>query len=755
MERLVKFRDYYEMTADDFNNAQAWSQESDDHIVAEAIEPGRRFVGFPVSQKSTTEVDVGVGRLYFNGARHFTAATTTLDLNALRPNLQKKIVAIVAWPETVDTDLQERDYETDTDTGNVEPRNVAMESRRRARLEAVGGAEAVSPQPPVLESSVVVLAYVKMGSAGIESIERNDAAVLRSAAETADRVDVLDDFAEETRPLVSTLKSDMARLSNQIAQGGDKTLLFNAVSDIALIKAALDMPETFVGYTANRFVDEDDSNTGAAGYAARIEEGLRFPTAAADDTELALFNPFDPNVKKSGAGLVLPTYSEVERRVTRGEAGEVSLAQYAYEARTLTKLSMSRSRIRFGGDFEVSMGSAFWQAGTASQTGMVRTFQKAGETFQVYDTGKTDPEGYKIVRLAKTWVDTVDSPYWARLTSDENILGYAHVETFLNTQDGWVTALGPHIKRKPETGALTVGICETYRGEPDFERIRAIVTVQAADVVLSGGGSGAGMLTKIAIEPTFLEGGKRYGLFVVTPADFVMGVADASQPHTGTYFYGANGGVWETNPGAHLLWRMWTANFARPSVDVQLEPLQLTGGIQAIDILADSVIPASTDLVYSVQIGGQWRQLDDADPAILAGLPSLVPLRVTFVGTPDVMPGLRLTGSLAKFYRLATAAKHVSKNRALAANANKVTVKARMRGFVEANHDVTITVKRADNTVESADTVTDTTLPDGTVERVAVFNLGAATNGYSTTIDLATNSAANTFVVGDTVEIAE
>lgn len=756
MERSVTYRDRYEVTADDLNNSQAWAQDSSDHIVADAIEGGRRFIGFAVTQKSTTEVDVAAGRIYFDGKRHFSAATTTIDLNALRPNLQKKVVAIVAWPETIDTDVTERDYELDAETQTYEPRSVAMERRRNARLEAVGGAEGVSPQAPVLESNVVPVAYVTMGVAGIESITRNTAAELRNASDVADRVDALDEFREEVEPAVSTLKTDLAKLASKADDQGDKKLLLDMASDVAIVKAALEIPDTYVGYRANRFLDETLSDPAAAGYAARIEEGLRFPKAAEDSHELALLNPFNPLAAVSPGSLLLPTYSTIERRITKGMAGEVALAQYAYEARGLTRVDMSRTRGRFGADFEVSTNSAYWMSGTYTDrvNGGIRSiFSKGGETFQVYATGKVDADGHKIVRLAKTWEDTVTTPYWSRVTTEEVVTGYAHVETHLNHQDRWVTALGPHITRKPANGSITVGICETFRGEPDMDRVLAMVTVQAADVGLVAGGSVA--FPQIPIEPTFLEGGKRYGYFVITAGDFWMGVTDAANPTTGTYFYGTNGGVWETNPGVHLIWRDWSATFPRSTVSIDLQAMSLTGGIQGVDILADAVIPASCDVVWEVQIGGVWTAFDAENGDILSTLPPLLPMRVTFVGTPDVMPGIRMTGSRVNFFRLATVAKHVSTQKALPASTSTIVVKTRLREFDAAHSSVTVTVKRADSTVETADTVETVTMPDGVIEKTATFNLAAATNAYTTITDMTTDVATRPFTVAEQTEVAE
>ncbi|MDZ4371542.1 MAG: hypothetical protein U1C74_09005 [Phenylobacterium sp.] len=761
MQRAVIFYDRQTVTEADLNNLHGFARSALDNIALDAIERGRRFTGFTVTEETSTAVNVQAGRLWYNGRVHYRddADGVDIDLLALKPAINRKVVAIVASAETVEVDEQERDFEIDAENQVYEADTVAVESRRRARLEAIGGAEAVLPQPPAVDAGGVVVALITMDAAGIVEIVRNTAAELRNLSDVAGDVDGLLAFADETGPQMSTLRSDLARLSAEAEANGNKELLLQIAGDVAGIKARLDIPDTYVGYRALPFLDLSKSDTGAAGYAARIEEGLRFPFAASETSELALLNPNQPQARVSAGGLLLPAYTKAERRITKGDNGALSLADYsAQEARTLVKLQMSPSRIRFGGDFEVTVGSAWWNAGTYAgrlNDGIRGVFQKAGEEFQVYETGKVDQDGHKIVRLAKFWTDDVAKPYWSRLVTEDEKLGYAHVETFLNAQDRWVVGLGPHLKAKPANGSITVGICETYRGEPDLSRVVALTTVNAADVQLVGA---AGGFPEIAIEPTFLKGGERYGYFIVTQHNFQIGVSDAagadSAGATGQYFYGLNGGTWFAEPTVHLLWRDFTAVFPKSRVDIDLQGLQLAGGIQAIDVLADAVIPGSTDLVFSVLIGGVWRPLDPSDPDVLSTLPALAPFRATFVGTPDVMPGLQLDGSQAIVSRLAEAAKHVSDENTVASS-DQVVMTIRMRGFDPAHHTVVMTVDRGPGTIETHDSLVTINHPDGVVEKIATFTLGAAMTAYQGVIQMTTDHVSRPFTVIEAIEITD
>lgn len=761
-EKRTIFRERQEITPDDLNNPQIFGQQALDNVRLDALEAGRRFVGFGVTQQTANVVRVAAGRLWFDGKVYFRDEPdgVALDLNNLRPKLQKLVVAIVAWPDTKLEAEQERDFEVDAQSQTFVGDTVAMEEWRYARLEAVPGQEGVAPQAPVIDTTAVIVATVLMGQGGIETITRNEAKVLRNLSAVADDVADLLTFREETEPQVSTIKTDLARIGADLEQGGDKELLLQIAGDMAQVKAQLGLPDTYVDYRALPFLDETKSNLAAPGYAARIMEGLRFPYAASATSELALLNPNQAQAKVSQAGLLLPAYQKIERRITKGHNGDISLAEYSsQEDRGVTKLAMSRSRIRFGADFEATIGSAWWNGGTYSEranNGVRGVFQKNGETFQVYETGRVDQDGHKIVRLAKFWTDEISTPYWSRLNTELNLFGYAHVETYLNGQDRWITELGPHMTGKPANGSVTIGACRTYRGEPDFEQILAMTTVDAADIQLVGG---TGAFPMIPIEPTFLKGGERIGYFIVTQHPFRMGVTDAQtaalQGATGAYFYGMNGGVWNTRPDIHLIWRDSTAVFPSAKVDIDLAPLQLAGGIQGIDILADTIRPGSTDLVYSVLINGTWRSLDEFDPGILTDLPVVAQFRATFIGTSDVMPGLRLTGSQVTTSRLAIAAKHVSTTKTVTPAAPKVVVKARLRGFQSGHHTIAFKIDRGPGNIETPDTVATVEQPDGTVEMNATFNLAAATTAFQSIIEMGTDAAARPFVVAHAIEVAQ
>ena len=728
MEQTSIFRAGYEVTPDDLNDLQAYAQASLDRVVAQTLVPGRRFFGFQVTAPSSTTLKVGDGLLFFDGRRYLadTDGAGTPITVSLAGLTQSRIIAIVAYPQDQDTNVQveERDYEIDANTQTYEPRSVNVRTLRRAQIQSVSGPEGVQPQPPPDPSNAVVIAYVTVTPGGIQLIAMQGDSIVPNLVDVNDRLLAAELGLEDILPKVATLRSDLAKVDERTRNVPDGKLLDAVAQDVAELKVRGNLGQDYVRYRSNDFTSTALSDTAYAGYSAKVDEGLRFAAEAIAETQLTIQNPFNPDAKISGAGLLLPKWVNSLRRIVRGKAGTFSLAQYAYEARSLTVASMTRQRIRYGAEFEASPGFLSGATYYATLDGVKNVFMKNGETFQAYDTGVINPDGTAApVRLAQYWKDSVTSPYWKRIATDALETGYAWVQGFVQTQSAWVTAIHPKFTGKPSAGTIKLGLMALKDGQPDFSNVLAIVTCNPGDfpqpVPLNDPG--------IAIEPTFLEAGKRYGFFLLTASDYVVDFADATANAGGTLFYGVGGGVYYPDPTRNIMFDLSVASFEKGQVSIDLTPLSLSGGIATIDILADAITPAGTFAFFEVQIAGVWKKLDESAVSILASLPPLLPTRYTIIGSPDLMGGLKLSGSRCRVSRPKTTFKHVETALSMPGGAvtDKVTVKSTLTGFNPGLHTYTakVLVGAGYATVETADVTTDEVRPDGTVIRTQVFNL--------------------------------
>jgi len=87
MEQRVIIHPNQQVTDTDLNNVGEFARASLDHVVADGIEPGRKFWGFPVTATGPLELR-SVPAAFTTKARSFFA-TTTAGLSSTSPTISR------------------------------------------------------------------------------------------------------------------------------------------------------------------------------------------------------------------------------------------------------------------------------------------------------------------------------------------------------------------------------------------------------------------------------------------------------------------------------------------------------------------------------------------------------------------------------------------------------------------------------------------------------------------------------------------
>jgi hypothetical protein len=355
------------------------------------------------------------------------------------------------------------------------------------------------------------------------------------------------------------------------------------------------------------------------------------------------------------------------------------------------------------------------------------------------------------VRIRQYWVDHVNETYWDTVTIKHTVQGAQVAETFLQANDMWLDAVGLTFTRLAANGSVTVAICETDRGLPLPDRVISKTTVDRADLVL-------GVETVIPVQPVFLAGGSTYAILVITSADHWLATVQGSEYPQGTFFYVVDGVYQQGDTARDIMFSLYAADFGVARAVIDLQPLQLAGGIADIDILTQAIVPGACQLTYEVQIANQWRPLDGSADLVPGGVASpLLPLRAVFTGTPDVMPAVTLTGSQVKVSAAATALTHISKIRELpGAGSDTIRVIARLEAFDDDDHDAACALLTGGGfaTEEAADSYADLVLDDGATERTWIFDLAADVTEYRIKFTGAAASALDLFAIASRKDYA-
>lgn len=748
MERQVIFRDGMDNDPADFTNLQGFARESFDHIVGDAVTSERRYAGFLAAKTAAADIEIAPGRLYSDGRVYARADKLTKSFLTGLPVATKKVVLVVAYGQESETDQRPREFLINEETGASQPQVVAMESARIATVAFAAGAESPDPTDPIVDAGVLPIARVILSPTGVQSVEMIAANALPSIEALSARADQVDAFQQRTAPQIGALGSEIATLREGQSGLVTRETYGRLLARTAVLEFKNGIPSAAVDSQADYFLDDSRSDPAFAGYDTKRQEGIRLPDAAAATSQLALFDPLDP--RASIVDGVLCPASTFEERLAVGmapgqQSGELQVSAYSYQNNALVLRSMSRTRLRYGEEFTVCTNSAFWASGAYDVS--AGTFAKDGEVFQQVGADIQYADGHAVnKRLQRVWEDTYEEPYWDRVTITTNVPGAQVAETFLNANGGWLGRVALHFTRLAAAGAITVSICETDRGAPNMAKVISSTTIDRPALALG--------LNRLPIKRCWLKGGVRYAIVVTTAADHWLATTGGENYPQGTLFYVIDGAYAQSDGTRDLIFSLDFLKFASSRTVINLSPLQLAGGMTAIDILAESIVPGSCDLTYEVQpAGGAWTPLASTPASVLGAggnVPALVNLRAVFTGTPDAMPVVKLSTSRVKVSRPKLAARHVTTPRLLpGAGSASIRVIERLEYFDAARHTASVKLLTGAGyaTVVNASGYVDAVQPDGAIERTWLFNLGAAVTSYRIQTDTTTDNVLRTFHV--------
>lgn len=757
MESKVIFRDFQEQQAADHNDLQAYARKSFDDIVHDAITASRRYSGFFTQKTAQAEVQTAPGRFYdVDGGVYALGTTTVQSMVQYLAATSKRIVTIAAYGVENETDTQERDFLTDADTGATEPRAVATTLSRNAVIAFVQGAESGEPSPPVLAATQVRIADVLVDTIQVVSVTMFPQNAVTTIEAIDQRVDVTEAFDAMIGPRVSSLASDLADLANRLNQASLRTDMSNIYLDLARVKATLRFPAAASNYGTDFFLDNslsDITDSFAQGYDCKVEMGLRFSDANANEFEISLFSANDQNAQVIN-GVLLPKHTDEVKFQTGAYSSDLGIAQYGYQTVTMKQGYLSRSRLRYGSSYAVCSNSAMWNTGgTNAVPSSVENLYDFGTTEftavsainWIFDGSTFQHEYYYAQNY---WYDTWKEPYMYAVTTDHVLTGAFVWQSWLQSNDIWMTKLGIYITVKAAAEDIHLAVCELVAGVPDLSKTIMTITLAAADIVIGW--------NRIATPYTFLRRGSRYAVVALSNANHRIGIADGQGFLNGTFGYSTDGAYFQGDLTKDMMLEVWGARFNAAQVQIEFAPINLDGGFRDVDILAEMWVPDSCQLLWEMRPSGvgDWQPLLVDNAAVLATAPPLAQFRGRFVGTTDMAPALHLTGSRVHVSRPKVANKHVSTDITLATPSAAIHVIVTLENFDETPHDHTCILKTGTThtVTETADT-TVTTLLDLAAKRYKreyTFNLaGGAVTHFIIIETGATTSSQNLFHVAE------
>ena len=763
MERQVVFRDRQEVQAADFNNMQLFADQTFQHMVMDAITTERMFVGLLVTQKSATEINVTPGRLWDgpSGKVFRKDEAETVSLFSLLPVADLKWLCISVIGQEIETDVQPRDFQIDLQSGQTEPRAVAMESLRNVAMLVTAGLESAAPQKPEAPTGYTVIAYILLGTSGIVDIQSADNKKLMRLFDVYQIMLGNVAWINDASPKLASLQSDIASLAALVRSMQTSRLVTQIAAELALIRDKLSLPTTYTEYEADNFLSSAESDTQNPEYAALVSMGVRFPWAGETEKQLALFNPYETAIQNF-SGLVLPAHTLAARLKTTGAAGTLNLAAYQYQTLTTRQCTRTRRRTTYSPTFVYCTNGAVW-GNTDPATVVEEVFEGAipagvtlGDT-QYRETlggAGSNGVGHELYNARNVWVHTWTENYWVVDSVENNINGCINAQTFLNSQNGWLRKVGLTFASRVQDGPVNLLLCNcTSDGLPNLERVLGTAVVQPADIKTDGNET----LFEFP-QPIFLSPGLRYAMVLVTAGAHVVKLVEGTKYSQGTLLYSTDGDYFQGDFTKDLMMTLYYASFSNPRTVIDLEPISLAEGIAAFDILHEVIQPEATSLVLQYQPSGtgDWFSIEDGTTDRLLGLPAMCRLRAVFSGSQDIMPCLGLAGSKFRAQRPGTSFRHISTVRNLGEAAANIDVILRLEGWDAARHACTVKLLSGGNTY-AASSVADEQLDETTVRRTVNFRPNSPTGitTYKIQIEGSTTTALACFHVAQRMDVAQ
>jgi len=686
MERAVLFHPFQENSDSDLTNIGSFARNAMDHIVKDGIDAGQKYTGFPVASSGPLELIVGSGRYYKNGEIYYAdiEGGTRLNFADLLPTVTKKIITVAVWGQPQETAIEPRAFLTNVETGQMEAKPIATESRRVANLNLVPGQENANPLAPALQTDVIAVAHVTLTPAGVEEIKMVEENQLSSVQKNLARIIKSEMWQAKAGSQIDTLKTDLIGFATRLHGTARQREVAEVQADVARVKDRLMMSDGLSSYSADHFLALDQSSTDVnhPDHLAKVEEGIRFSDAQARLANIELYNALDVGVMKTG-NFALPAYDPSLRLAMEGRDGELMINSYPQQTVEFEQKTRTRRRIRYGQPYTVCTNSAWWRSGNYDPRSGI--FRRGNEAFNVLgvDTARPPHGGWDHwMRIQQFWEDAVEEAYWDAIVEKQVISGSIIGQTWACAQDGWLTHIDLFFTQVGGAGDVQVMLCETTNGAPDLKKVIARSSIAQTDLKTWP------LETKVPIGPAYVTKGMRYAVVLTTPGAHVVSYIQGNKYAQGTLFYFADGGDFAVaDTLKDLGMNIYMAEFRNTRQEVQIQPFELENGIVEIDILSQSFVPQGCELVWQVQVDGRWRSLNASDLGALNGRPPLLNARVVFVGTTDLMPSLTFgNASTVTTSRSRTDFSHISTTRTMPAPVDSVEVLLRLEGWDANRH---------------------------------------------------------------------
>lgn len=715
----MRFDDKELASAEDVENIGIIAQGTIDDLVASVVSKNSKYNDMTAAINGTTRVDLipGDNAILLSGGKMYALRGTkqvdlTTFVNSTGPG-ETRIAHILAKrneqlsPALQYSKLDPNQEPEDPDDhwptltfswSNSWERNVDVDRR-----VSDPSAQPVTPDVP---SEMALVATAILDSTGVLSVTPNLNAQMSNIDAIAAKLLELEAWRGVIDPQISGFKTGIDGLKALYAALSAETKAELArLND--LIKDILSRLEAgnAVFRGSDNFIDESQSSPGAAGYAARIQEGLRFPLGTSADFKMDPTSPNDASIRIMDQKL-MPAFDEVvsaESPALRMGGGTTKLQINSYGAPNFSFLlrGFAVQRVRWSGRLSQDASTSQLYA-TADPTRIFAAGATGDLVYDVNNWGQWQPYNPVLLRRPGFWFDLAARTFWSRLLGTYPVSGIPMVaQAYRRAGAEEITSITVPIEKAASVGSLggfRLVLLGDINGNPDPTQVYADQTVAH--------GSMGNLETDVQMPyPILKPNGATLWMIVLStsahrlrslpPPNFIQALFGlAKYPVLGGEVKTFVNGVWATLANVmEVGFKVKRASYkGGGTVRVPLSSLALGAGIDGIDIVAPALVPEGSSINYEVTLSGNKVRIDEASGAHpLASHPTTLPWEMIMGFTDNVAPKVDLRaiasgGAYARVFSVETALNHISSVRDPGTTIAVVKESIELRDWDQATH---------------------------------------------------------------------
>ncbi|WP_319533425.1 hypothetical protein [uncultured Cohaesibacter sp.] len=736
---IIHFNEAEIVDPDDFTAISENARDDFDENAAKALGWPAHYSSFTVSQAADADsVTIGVGRYYNGSATYIFDTADDLNLETYKPlvSTDQCWVALLARAneDTVNGNRQLEASDEPLNSSEPVTQSVPKVTKRTVSITVQAGVISPTAVKPTIDEDDCCIAFVLLKSTGVEDIVANEAARVKSVYEIELRLQAAEANITKIQNAVTTIKTDVAGIAQQIEDGPPLWLINQMVRDLAQLREDADLPDDAFNYKIDYGMEKDFWDLDHANAAFRILEGIRFPYANMINNRIELLDAADTAIALYDNKVLMPAHERVVRfELAKGDS-EQNISASAYTTRTAVEKTVGYESIRYGETITVNSGLAKAFAVSAGRIGDL--FYLNGQEYEVTLVTEEYKDGQTIHARRIIRIDQSET-YVGYIATEVGLAGASYAEAFPCSQYGILLAIQIYFTSIGSSGDVTLCLCEVRDdGTPEYDSILKSATVAHAD--LSEGWVEFDLVA-VAIEP-----GKRYAWYTVTTGNHVISKTTGNAFPEGTSFVSADG-VWSQGSNeVDYPFRLITAEFSSNRTVVPMEPISLENGMTELQMAYAAVQTGSSSLTWQIKPSGttEWIDMDGRDDNPLATKPVLCELQAVFVNTPDNAPFIILDANARIIVaRMATNMAAITEDYTFEQATDSVSIIAYLKEFDDAHHTA-VPKLIVDGTVIEADAI-DYTVDRDDETRIKVtadFTLGSAVTTFAGRIDATSDS---------------